>query len=59
MSAPDRCDDCGTALRELCRDHTGDLICRRCFQRRPDVLPDPGPEESPGPHLRVVPGGRS
>jgi hypothetical protein len=61
MSAVDRCADCGTALGELCRDHTGDLICRRCYQRRPDIyaLPDPKPEAAPEPRLRVVPGGRS
>jgi hypothetical protein len=53
----DRCADCGTALGELCPDHTGDLICLRCYLRRPDlhVLPDP----PAAPCLRVVPGGQS
>jgi hypothetical protein len=30
------CADCGTRLGELCRDRTGDVLCFRCYQRRPD-----------------------
>jgi uncharacterized Zn finger protein (UPF0148 family) len=28
-----RCDDCGTALRELREDRTGDFLCLGCYLR--------------------------
>jgi hypothetical protein len=39
MSAPDTrtCADCGATNRELNRDHTKDLVCLRCYLRRPEV----------------------
>jgi hypothetical protein len=33
-----RCDDCGVTLGELCVDHTGDLLCRGCYLRRPGPM---------------------
>ena len=36
-----RCDDCGTALRDLHRDAlTGDWLCGPCFFKRPDAHAD-------------------
>src|SRR4051812_7297884 len=46
MSAVDtRCSDCGTALGELERDRTGDVLCLTCYFRRyPDeAVAEPTP----------------
>jgi hypothetical protein len=44
----ERCDDCGSELRELEQDRTGDLLCLSCYARR-------YPEEYAGPEIDAEP----